>query len=130
MFLIDLREKSGNPKNFYTTISTLGGSVISGKFLADVKDKMQKKFSGNGDLIEIQFDANKDIKITGFKFAEAKLEVADLIFNAKAYNFPDYWEEIVELLSSDEQLMVKNIHNGMNEWKKLEANFKLTMPQS
>jgi hypothetical protein len=53
VFLINLREKAGNPKNFYTTISTLGGGEISGKFLADVKVKMQKKFSGNGDLIEI-----------------------------------------------------------------------------
>jgi hypothetical protein len=53
VFLNNLREKAGNPKNFYTSISTLGGSVISNKFLADVKVKMQKKFSGNGDIIDI-----------------------------------------------------------------------------
>jgi hypothetical protein len=53
VFLNNLREKAGNPKNFYSTISSLGDSVISGKFLADVKVKMQKKFSGNGDLIDI-----------------------------------------------------------------------------
>ena len=58
------------------------------------------------------------------------MEVANIIFDAKAYKFPDYWEDIVELLSSDDQVMVKNIHNAMNEWKRLEANFKLTMPQS
>ena len=71
-----------------------------------------------------------DIKITGFKYAEAKVEVANFIFNAKAYNFPEYWEDIVELLSSNDQVMLKNINNGMNEWKRLEANFKLTMPKS
>jgi hypothetical protein len=130
VFLNNLREKAENPKNFYTKISSLGDSVISGKFLADVKVRMQKKFSGKGDLIDIKFDAKNDIKITGFRFVEAKMEVSNLIFKVKAYNFPDYWEDIVELLTSDDQVMVKNIHNGMNEWKRLEANFKLTMPQS
>jgi hypothetical protein len=53
VFLIDVHEKAGNPKNFYTIISTLGGGEISDKFLAGLKAKMQKKFSGNGDLIDI-----------------------------------------------------------------------------
>jgi hypothetical protein len=52
-FLNDLCGKAGNPKNFYTSISTVGGTVISGQFIADIKAKMQKKYSGNGDLIDI-----------------------------------------------------------------------------
>jgi hypothetical protein len=46
-------DKAGNPKNFYTSISTVGGTVISGQFLAEIKAKMQKKYSGKGDLIDI-----------------------------------------------------------------------------
>ena len=71
-----------------------------------------------------------DIKITGFKYAEIKVEVANIIINSRSYNFPEYWDCIVEMLTSNNLGKVKNLAQGMNEWKRLEANFKLTMPQS
>ena len=46
-------DKAGNPKNFYTSISTVGGTAISAQFLAEIKANMKKRYSGKGDLIEI-----------------------------------------------------------------------------
>jgi len=71
-----------------------------------------------------------DIKITGFKYAEIKVEVANILNDSRSYNFPEYWDCIVEMLASNNLGKVKNLTQGMNEWKRLEANFKLTMPQS
>ena len=89
---------------------------------------MKKKYSGNGDFVDIKADPGKDLKIIGLKHNEIKIEVSKIIEKAKAYNFPDNWEDTVELLTSDDPVMVKNLHQGTNEWSRLEANFKLTMP--
>jgi hypothetical protein len=88
---------------------------------------MQTKYSGNGDLVDMKMEPNKDIKIIGFKHDDVKKEVAKIIDRAKAYNFPSYWEDIVELLTSDDQVMIKNLVKGTNEWDRLEANFNLTL---
>jgi len=71
-----------------------------------------------------------DIKITGFKYAEIKVEVAKILNDSRSYNFPEYWDSIVEMLTTNNLGKVKNLTQGMKEWKRLEANFKLTMPQS
>ena len=90
---------------------------------------MKKKYSGNGEIVDIKADPGEDLKIIGFKHNEIKIEVSKIMDKAKAYNFPDYWEDTVELLTSNDQVMVKNLAQGTNEWSRLEANFKLTMPQ-
>jgi hypothetical protein len=125
-----LRTNAGNPKNFFSLISAAGDYVISAKFLADVNKKMQGKYSGYGDLIEIKIEPNKDIKIIGFKHDEVKKDIAKIIDKAKAYNFPSFWEDIVELLTSDDQVMMKSLVKGTNEWDRLEANFNLTMAKA
>ena len=91
---------------------------------------MQGKYSGYGDLIEIKIEPNKDIKIIGFKHDEVKKDIAKIIDKAKAYNFPSFWEDIVELLTSDDQVMMKSLVKGTNEWDRLEANFNLTMAKA
>ena len=97
-----LRTNAENPKNFFSIISAAGDYVISAKFLADVKMKMQGKYLGYGDLVDIKMEPSKDIKIIGFKHDEIKKDVAKIIDKAKAYNFPSFWEDIVELLTSDD----------------------------
>jgi len=125
-----LRTNAGNPKNFFSLISAAGDYVISAKFLADVHKKMQVKYPGSGDLVEMKMEPNKDIKIIGFKHDEVKKDVANIIDKAKAYNFPSFWEDIVELLTSDDQVMMRSLVKDTNEWNRLEANFNLTMPQA
>ena len=88
------------------------------------------KYSGNGDVVDIKAEPNKDLKIIGFKHNEIKIEISKIIDKLKGYNFPDFWEDTVELLTSDEQVMVKNLAQGTNEWNRLQANFNLTMPQA
>ena len=67
----------------------------------------------------------------GFKHKEIKIEVQKIIDRAKSYNLPDYWEDQVELLTrEDNEVMIKNVTQASNEWNRLEANFKLTMPQA
>jgi hypothetical protein len=88
---------------------------------------MQGKYPGYGDLVDIKMEGNNDIKIIGFKHDEVKKDVAKIIDKAKAYNFPSFWEDIVELLTSDDQVMMRNLAKDTNEWDRLEANFNLTM---
>ena len=91
---------------------------------------MQDKYAGCGDFVEMKIEPNKDIKIIGFKHDEVKIDVAKIIDKAKAYNFPSFWEDIVELLTSDSQVMMRNLVKGTNEWDRLQANFNLTMAQA
>jgi hypothetical protein len=125
-----LRNNAGNPKNFFSLISAAGDYIISAKFLSDVQKKMQGKYPGSGDLVEMKMEPNKDIKIIGFKHDEIKIDVAKIIDKAKAYNFPSFWEDIVELLTSDDQVMMRSLIKGTNEWNRLEANFNLTMDEA
>ena len=89
---------------------------------------MQGKYLGYGDLVDIKMESSKDIKIIGFKHDEIKKDVAKIIDKVKAYNFPSFWEDIVELLTSDDQVMMRNLVRDTNEWDRLEANFNLTLP--
>jgi hypothetical protein len=92
---------------------------------------IKKNYSGMGDFIDIKAEPNEELKIVGFKHNEIKIEISKIIDKAKYYNFPDFWEDTVELLTShEEEIMVKDVAQGSNEWKRLEANFKLTMPQA
>jgi len=91
---------------------------------------INKKYSGNGEIVDIKAEPNKDLKIVGFKHNEIKIEISKIIDKAKAYNFPKFWEDTVELMTSNEQVMVKDLARGTNEWNRLEANFSLTMPQA
>ena len=125
-----IRENASNPRNFCSYISLIGRLAITEKFLAEIKNKILKDYTGNGDIVDIKTEPNKDLKIIGFKHNEIKIEVSKIIDKAKAYNFPEYWEDTVELLTSDEQVTVKDLAQGLEEWARLEAYFKLTMPQS
>jgi len=125
-----IRENASNPRNFFSYISLIGGLAITDKFLAEIKNKILKDYTGNGDIVDIKTEPNKDLKIIGFKHNEIKIEVSKIIDKAKAYNFPEYWEDTVELLTSDEQVTVKDLAQGLEEWARLEAYFKLTMPQA
>jgi hypothetical protein len=125
-----IRENASNPRNFFSYISLIGGLAITDKFLAEIKNKILKDYTGNGDIVDIKTEPNKDLKIIGFKHNEIKIEVSKIIDKAKTYNFPEYWEDTVELLTSDEQVTVKDLAQGLEEWARLEAYFKLTMPQA
>ena len=70
---------------------------------------MQGKYLSNGELVEIKIEPNKDIKIIGFKHDEVKEEVAKIIDKAKDYKFPPFWENIVPLLTSNDQVMLKDL---------------------
>ena len=42
-----------------------------------------------------------------------------IIERAKAYNFPDFWEDTVELLTDEEHFMLKDLAEGFEEWDRL-----------
>ena len=105
-------------------------NVITDNFLAEIKKKIIKNYTGLGDIIDIKAEPNKDLKIIGFKSNEIKIEVSKIIEKAKSYKIPEYWEDTVELLTSDNQVMVKDLCKATNEWNKLEANFKRTIPEA
>jgi hypothetical protein len=106
--VIAIRTKASDPKNYSSYISTSGQPVPT-KFLEDVKNHMQKKYSRPGELIEMRLNNKQDIKIVGFKCNEVKIETSKIIDKAKTYNFPDTWENIIELLVSDQQCFLKDI---------------------
>jgi hypothetical protein len=67
----------------------------------------------------------------GFMHKEIKIEVQNIIDRAKSFNLPDYWDEKVKLLTRDDnEIMIKNVSKGNDEWNRLEAKFKLTMPHA
>ena len=65
------------------------------KFFTEIKDKIRKKYSGKGDLVDIKAEPNKDLKIIGFKHNEIKIEISSIIDKAKDYNFPEFWDDTV-----------------------------------
>jgi hypothetical protein len=86
-------------------------------FLQDVKKTIDPKYPGIGDLIDIKIDhMYNDIKIIGFKHKYIKEEISKIIYDAKIYNFPDFWEDTVEMLTT-EQVIVKDIAKTSEEWK-------------
>jgi hypothetical protein len=56
------------------------------------------------------------------------MEIAKIIDKAKTYNIPEFWEDIVHLLVSNDQCITKPVPQGSDEWNRLVAGFKLTMP--
>ena len=51
---------------------------------------------------------HNDIKIIGFKHKQIKQEISKIIDDAKIFNFPDFWEDTVQMLTS-EQVIVKDL---------------------
>ena len=58
----------------------------------------------NQDLIGITVEDNK-IKITGFKHNEILLKVYNIIERIKTYKFPDYWNNVINLIEGVENCM-------------------------
>jgi hypothetical protein len=56
--------------------------------------------------------------------------VQQFIDEVKSYSVPDHWENIVETLTGSEPFYIFNVTPESHEWKKIEANFKSTMPDS
>ena len=51
---------------------------------------------------------HNDIRIIGFKHLYIKEEISKIIYDAKNYNFPEDWEDTVEMLTT-EQVIVKEL---------------------
>ena len=80
----------------------------------------------------MKFDQKKnEIIIICFKHKEIKIVVKNIIDKAKFFNLPDYWDDKIEMLTRDDnEIMIKNVVKGTNEWNRLEANFKLTLAKA
>lgn len=87
----------------------LGVDAITDKLLQELKIKIEKMYTYQGDFVDLDRDANNRLKITGFKHREIKNEISKIIDKVKAYNFPSYWEDTIELLTSDTQVMRKRL---------------------
>ena len=83
--------------------------AITDKLLQEIKIKIEQKYTGQGDFVDLNRDVNDRLKITGFKHLEIKIEISKIIDKVKAYNFPSYWEDTIELLTSDTQVMTKRL---------------------
>jgi c-di-GMP-related signal transduction protein len=94
---------------FSSVIDILDCDAITDNLLAEIKNKINKKYTGQGDFVDINRDLNESLKIIGFKHFEIKIEISKIIDKVKAYNFPYYWEDTIELLTSDTQVMIKNV---------------------
>jgi hypothetical protein len=94
---------------FSSVIDILDCDAITDNLLAEIKNKINKKYTGQGDFVDINRDLNESLKIIGFKHLEIKIEISKIIDKVKAYNFPYYWEDTIELLTSDTQVMIKNV---------------------
>ncbi len=50
----------------------------------------------------MNLNQKKDINIVGFKCNETKIEASKIIDKCKTYNFQDSWENIIELITSND----------------------------
>ena len=94
-------------------IKITDGQLNTGKFITELKDKIMK----NSDIVGIYAESNNYLKIVGFRHNDIKIEISYIIEKAKAYNFPTSWEDTMELVTSDDQVMIKNVAQGTDEWK-------------
>ncbi len=47
------------------------------------------------------------------------------------YKFPPYWEDTFKQVQPGGQnIVIKDVEVGSDEWKEIESNFKKTMPSS
>jgi len=56
--LTKIRDNASNPKNFYSYISLTDDYVISDKFFIEIKKKINNKYSGNGEIVDIKAEPN------------------------------------------------------------------------
>lgn len=61
---------------------------------------------------------------------KVKKAVERLLEKAAQYRMPDSWEDTIELLSGEKEIILKKLEKGSLEWKDIELNFKMTMPDS
>ena len=45
-------------------------------------------------------------------------------------NFPSFLEDIIDLQTSEVQVLIRNLVEGTNEWDRLQSNFNLTMVEA
>ena len=69
--------------------------------MKELKIYFLKNYSRPGDFLEIKFNSKNDIKIIGFKCNEIKNEASRIIDKAKTYKLPEAWEDIIDLLVSE-----------------------------
>lgn len=60
----------------------------------------------------------------------ARLEVKDCLDKAHHLNFPLTWEDVDVLIVGEQQIIIKDVQKGSNEWQNLALRFNLTMPQA
>jgi len=105
----DLRKLLKDLDKFKETVNTQGFEVNK-KFLEELKKYMQKKYSNQGDLVDIKLNKNNDIEIIGYKFKSVKTEVSKIIDDAKTYNFPETWDDTIDLLQGSDNCVLKEVN--------------------
>ena len=127
-----LYELAIDAKNQYSFLQYEPGSVDQ-RLIKEIAEKMHKivhkRYQDKpGDLIEIKVIPEEgQIKVVGFKHQQVKAEIVKVIEDSKTYRLPSNWEDILELLISDQQCFLKDVKQESEEWIKIETYFKLTM---
>lgn len=57
------------------------------------------------------------------------LKVTDFVDRLKSYRFPDNWTDVIDLISSTEYCIVKDVIKNSQDWNKVDLRFKMTMPE-
>ena len=70
------------------------------------------------------------MKIIGYKHESVKIQVQDFIEKLSNHNYPPEWEDIEKFILSKDTIIINDVTISSPEWKKIEVNFKLTMPQA
>lgn len=62
-----INDYSQNPQNFFCSVEFTKPHIINDNFIANLKQSMQNKFNGVGDLVELKKLGHDKISIKGFK---------------------------------------------------------------
>ena len=64
----------------------------------------------------------------GFEGAQVKNRLQDFEENLKKTTYPIEWDDIYELITQKEHIMIIDVQKGSDEFKKVKNNFEETMP--
>lgn len=63
-------------------------------------------------------DSNNKLKLIGFKYREAKLEMEKLAEKVRIFDFPSTWDDTMKLFT--DSILIKNLDSGSEEYLKIE----------
>lgn len=123
--MAEIKSQTQNPCNFSSVV--IGGQEVTNRFIQHTLAYMRKKFEEPGDIFDIKYDDEGELRVIGFKHEAAKNEIQNIIWEIKNLRIPPEWEDVELLMFEPNKVIENEVKPESDEWKKIEANFKQSL---